>query len=154
MRRKQNQAEKRGCESPYIPPKTLAHAMSLARCAAILECGMHHIGLQSELVGHALCEASVAATEDGDGKDATLELAIVAPAQQGQKCESPPVDPISATTRHWNDAHSNKRSVRSGRGLEPRRNRSLNAFWSHTLASFSRMSTHSCSRLLEVCEYQ
>lgn len=40
--------------------------------------------------------------------------------------------------------HSNRRSVRSGRGLEPRRNKSLNAFWSHTFASPSSTLTHSC----------
>lgn len=41
-------------------------------------------------------------------------------------------------------AHSNRRPARSGRGLEPRRKRSLNAFWSHTLASPSSTFTHSC----------
>lgn len=40
----------------------------------------HHVGFQPQLVRHALCEACVAAAEDGHWQDAALKLAVVAPA--------------------------------------------------------------------------
>ena len=77
------------------------------------------------------------------GGEGRADRWLAGPAQQhAAACCLLPLRPPLALAP---STHSNSPSLRSGRGLEPRRKRSLKAFWSHTLLSFSSTSTHSCS---------
>jgi hypothetical protein len=63
--------------SRVIPPEAFAHAVPFAWCAAELESCVNHVGLEPQLVWHALREARVAAAEDRHWQDAALQLVVV-----------------------------------------------------------------------------
>ena len=69
---------------PHIPQECLPKAVALAGGAGVLERRMRNIGIEAQLLWHALDEECVAAAEGRHRQDAEQELFVIAPTKNAE----------------------------------------------------------------------